>query len=351
MPGSRPIAIIGAGLVGRLLAWRLLEAGCKVSLYDPDLSGKASAGLVAAAMIAPVSEALDGDRILFDKGVQSIPLWQSWIDELTTHTDIHIQSGFEGSDFIAHRQDKALYDQLMRKLQRQQLRSCRDSNSSLHGFSFSCHVEPEGYLDNHALLHALHRRIQALKGACYAEAVEPIKFAQDYPDHRIIDCRGIAARKDQPALRGVRGEIIRVRAPEVTLEKPVRLLHPRYKLYIVPRPNHEYVIGATQLENSSEHPITVRSALELLSALYSVHQGFSEAEILSMDAKCRPAYADHLPKISVNEHYYSINGLHRHGYLLGPIVVQQMLSLLNLSESSPWPEIVQPNQIPEVVAC
>ena len=52
-------------------------------------------------------------------------------------------------------------------------------------------------------------------------------------------------------LRPVRGEVIRVYAPEVEFSLPVRLMHPRYKLYIAPKINHEYVIGATEIESGA----------------------------------------------------------------------------------------------------
>ena len=84
-----------------------------------------------------------------------------------------------------------------------------------------------------------------------------------------------------PELRGVRGELIELRAPDVKISRLIRLMHPRYRLYLVPLyKNDHYLIGATQLESEEAGPITVRSTLELLSAAYSIHRGFSEAEII-----------------------------------------------------------------------
>jgi glycine oxidase len=139
----------------------------------------------------------------------------------------------------------------------------------------------------------------------------------------------LGAKPENPQLRGVRGEIIRVRAPEVSIQRPVRFLHPRYQLYIVPRPNNEYVIGATQVESEDNRQVTVRSALELLSALYSLHTGFSEAEILSLSARCRPAFLDNLPKIQRTNFGLSLNGFFRHGYLLSPTLVEEAVTIIN----------------------
>jgi len=157
-------------------------------------------------------------------------------------------------------------------------------------------------------------------------------------DH-IIDSRGFGASGDIKGLRGVRGEVIRVHAPEVNISRPVRLMHPRYKLYISPRPNHVYVIGATQIESEDEGHVTVRSSLELLSALYAVHTGFAEARIIEQEARCRPAFSDNLPQITQQAKVLEINGLFRHGYLLAPAVIGQALQMLGLDTALVWPEI------------
>ena len=104
----------------------------------------------------------------------------------------------------------------------------------------------------------------------------------------------------------------------------MRLAHPRYPLYIAPHGDDQYVIGATEIESDAMHNVTVRSGLELLSALFSVHPGFAEAEILSMQASCRPAYPDNLPKIRVDPGVISINGLYRHGYLFAPPLIDDV---------------------------
>ncbi len=368
----KTFAIVGAGLLGRLLAWRLLEAGQTVTLFDQNLDGKQSAGIVAAAMIAPVSEVLDGEFALYTQGKKSIDLWHNWLQDLNAHLSTPIDFSFKGSVIVAHKQDKPLYQRLLKKMHDHPLIAKTDyrplnsealqaTTPSLGHFTEGCFLPNEGYLDNQALFAALLSRIQQLGGECIQARLpdtkaELLKHPQLKYAQTLIDCRGFGARKTLPQLRGVRGEVLRVRAKEVNFQHAVRLMHPRYKLYVVPRPNHEYIIGATQIESASEAPVTVRSSLELLSALYSLHTGFAEAEILQMDARCRPAFDDHLPAIIQDKDYLAINGLHRHGYLLAPPVVEQTLATLGLpsnasiSNSSPpntlphkgiWPDIVK----------
>lgn len=352
------IAVVGAGLIGRLLAWQLLQHDCQVDLYDRDQGDASqSAAAIAAAMLAPISEAVDAEPIVYQQGLAALDVWKTWVDELNSATAIDTQLHVDGSIVVSHRQDQGDFQRFV-----QRLRSHPDIRKSSFGivnksklgqlepelcqnFTSACYLEDEGCLDNSALLMALAEAIKQLGGRWHCSHQVTHLSAENCRQRfanadRIIDCRGFGAREDTQSLRGVRGEVLRVFAPEVNLSRPVRLMHPRYKLYVAPKPDHEYVIGATQIESESEHPVTIRSGLELLSALYSMHTGFSEAEILSQSARCRPAFNDNLPAIRQQGAFISINGLYRHGYLLSPVVVQQALWVLGYSEDQPWPAIV-----------
>ena len=116
----------------------------------------------------------------------------------------------------------------------------------------------------------------------------------------MIDCRGLAARDKQTELRGVKGELILIETAEVELKRPVRLIHPRFPLYVIPRGDDRFMLGATSIE-AEDRGVSVRSALELLSAAYAVHPAFGEARILEFGSGLRPAFPDNLPRIAVND--------------------------------------------------
>jgi glycine oxidase len=121
-----------------------------------------------------------------------------------------------------------------------------------------------------------------------------------------------------------------VHAPEVKLSRPVRLIHPRYPLYIAPKPDGVFVIGATEIESDDTSPASVRSSLELLSAAYSVHKGFGEARILEINAQIRPTLPDNLPAIRLHgDRTMQINGLYRHGFLIAPAMLDASLALMS----------------------
>jgi glycine oxidase len=342
------IGIAGAGLAGRLLAWRLLRAGHVVTLIDQDDgSGQQAAGYIAAAMLAPHSEAVGTGHALLEPGLESMALWQRWLAELQHDSDHCVPWQQRGSVVVAHPLDRGeltWFQQRLAALTTSDAGDCQALDRAalltlepeLSAFDAGLYLPREGCLDNRALFRALARAIPRrggnwLKGHSIVDVGNGrIVSTQGNHDFALVlDCRGIGAKAQVSGLRGVRGELLWLHAPEVNLSRPVRLMHPRYQLYIAPRPEHVYVIGATELESESLAPVTVRSQLELLSALYSVHDGFSEASVLEARSHCRPAFADNLPWLNAAPGLLQVNGLYRHGYLLGPLLVESVLAVLD----------------------
>lgn len=356
------IAIAGAGLIGRLLAWQLLRRGHRVTVFDRDaIDGHASAARVAAAMLAPYSEVTDGDRDVFAWGVAALERWPELLAELKHDIGIEVYFQRRGSVVIAHKADRGNLDhfgQLLRHYIPEQLEHVHaldreqllELEPELSAFSGGLYLDDEGTLDNRELLSALARAIRKLGGEWHQHMavdsvdVERVACAGEvFECDLAIDARGFGAKPQLHDLRGVRGEVLWVHAPEVHLTRPVRLMHPRYQLYIAPKRNQVYVIGATQIESESLAPITVRSSLELQSALYSVHTGFAEANVLDAFANVRPAFMDNLPRIDNRPGLLRVNGLYRHGYLLSPFVLDLALRCIenNGVESSVHHPIVR----------
>ncbi|MFJ5380368.1 FAD-dependent oxidoreductase [Cupriavidus sp. CER94] len=381
---SFDVAILGAGLAGRISAWLLVRAGARVALVErggPDGSG--SAAHVAAAMLAPLAESAIAERRIVDLGIASVDLWRTWIQELPE--PVFFQE--DGTLVVWHARDRSevsLFTSRMRAVAPPELVQARlraldgkgvaDVEPELAGrFPQGLLLQGEGQLDNRgalrALLHCaidegLHCVWEA--GEIDAESLPSLGIKADV----VLDCRGLGARgawMDQdaqgnpvPGLRGLRGEVVRVHAPDVKLHRPVRLLHPRYPIYIAPKPNDLYVIGATEIESEDDSPMSVRSALELLSAAHSLHPAFGEARVLELNVQRRPTRPDHLPSIRVDQRarVVRINGLYRHGWLIAPAVTEAachvVRALLNddpaayaVPSALRWPGMIQ--QVREVV--
>ena len=339
------IGIAGAGLAGRLLAWRLTLAGCKVSLFDAkhrdDLT---SASQTAAAMLSPLAELAVSDDVVFELGQRSLALWPQWLVQLTT--PVYFRQ--DGTLVVAHAQDGASLEHFSRllhhklpdasKAQVQVLDSAAlaQYEPTLAGrFNGGLFLAGEGQLANDQLMAALAIELDFL-GVQWHEgkAVEGIEQKaivcadQKHGVDIAVDARGVGSKSALPGMRGVRGEVLRVECKGVTLKRPVRLMHPRYQLYVAPRPNGEFVVGATELESEDTGPVTVRSVLELGSSLHSLHPAFGEARVLRMSAALRPALDDHRPRVEQRGGVWHINGLYRHGYLCAPALVNDLAGKL-----------------------
>lgn len=134
------------------------------------------------------------------------------------------------------------------------------------------------------------------------------------------DCTGMTDA--QPGLRGVRGEMLILRTSDVSLARPVRLLHPRIPVYIVPRADNSFMVGATMIESDTAGPVSARSVMELLNAAYALHPAFGEAAVVETGVGVRPAFADNLPRVERDGKTIRINGLYRHGFLLAPAMAR-----------------------------
>ena len=132
---------------------------------------------------------------------------------------------------------------------------------------------------------------------------------------------------------------MRLHAPGIELNHMLRLLHPRYPVYIAPRPEGNLVVGATSIESEDRSPCSVRGVLELLTAAYSMIPALGEARILEFNTQVRPALPNNLPLLRFDRErkVLHINGLYRHGFLLTPTVVEEVLGLFSGRSSGRWP--------------
>ncbi|HEX8892956.1 MAG TPA: FAD-dependent oxidoreductase, partial [Terriglobales bacterium] len=212
-------------------------------------------------------------------------------------------------------------------------------------FSRALYLPGDAQVDNRALLKAVATALEETGVECHWKTFVP---AGEFPNAGIVvDCRGMGAKQDWPKLRGVRGEIVRIHAPEIELHHMLRLLHPRYPVYIVPRAEGRLVVGATSIESDDHSTISVRGILELLTSVYSVLPALAEARILEFNTQVRPALPDNRPALHFDRKRKAlhVNGLYRHGFLLTPTVVEEVLALLSLQEPSApkrrWPCLLQ----------
>lgn len=323
--------IVGGGIFGLWQAYELARRGHDVTLHEAMREAETGgASRFAGAMLAPYVEAEGAEPIVQELGVRGLALWRDAVPAIVTN----------GSLVVAASRD---YGELTRFARMTECHQPVDAAAlarlepDLAGrFGRGLLYADEGHMEPRRVLAFLVGEIRRLGGTLrFGSAVPAPVWRAGSDGGVVIDCRGLAARDDLPTLRGVRGEMAVLRAPDVTLTRPVRLLHPRFGLYVVPWSDHRYMIGATVIERDDAGPVTLRSALDLLGTAYALHPGFGEAEILELSAGVRPAFPDNVPKIVAKGRRLFVNGAFRHGYLLAPAMAEITASYLETGASHP----------------
>lgn len=332
MTATRTI-VIGAGIIGLWQALTLARRGFAVTLCDsaPDPVA-ASVSRHAGAMLAPDCEAEAADPLVSAHGREGLALWRETYPGLVNAGTLVVAAPRDLPDLtqFAHRTSgyRRLDDGAIAALE----------PDLGHRFPAALYYPDEAHMTTPAALTFLIDAIAAAGGTlAFGASVTP----ENSPAGAVvIDCRGMAARDDLANLRGVRGERLTLRTPDVTLSRPVRLLHPRHPIYIVPWSDQRFLVGATMIESEDAGPITVRSALDLLGAAYALNPAFAEAEILEAAAGVRPAFPDNVPRAVVRDggRHILVNGAYRHGFLLAPVLADAVASWLE--SKAPHPLIV-----------
>ena len=347
---KQDVVVIGAGLMGRLLALSLAQQGARVQLHDahgPEATH--SAARAAAAMLAPLAESAITELPVVQMGLHGLSRWPELLARLPA--PVFFQQN--GTLILWHRQDQAearRFEGLVRRTHQQLPQVPAPQSLDAHAlaelepavsgrFAQGLYLPGEAQLDNRQLLDALHLGLQAagveLHWHSPVEGEDAARLRAAFAQAgQIVDCRGLGARVAWHELRGVRGEVLRLHAPGVRLQRPTRLIHPRYPIYIAPKENDLFVIGATEIETEDLSPASVRSTLELLSAAYTVDSGFAEARILEIATQARPTLPDNLPALrALGQGVLQINGLYRHGYMISPAVLDAALQWLATGDS------------------
>jgi glycine oxidase len=343
--------IVGMGIMGRLLALALHNSGWQVTLFD-EHQGDSNCSSAAAGLLTPFSECDKADSVIFQLGQESVKsYWPNILKQLSE--PVYFQQA--GCIIVHHPQDKSEWQYFSRRINNQlatnnyfqQLskETLTQLEPELDKFETAYYFPDEAQIDCQSVMNALKKelmkqcvefffnvKVLSLTSRNIITEEKPFEFDM------VFDCRGLGARTIFTDLRAVRGELIYLYAPNVQLQRPIRFLHPRYSLYIIPRPGNIYIIGSSEIEAEDYSPISVRTSLELMTAAYYLHPGFAEARIIETRTHCRPTLASHLPCINHEEGLIAVNGLYRHGYLIAPALVEEILCGIN-QQNFQYPEL------------
>lgn len=339
------ILVRGAGVSGLVTALLLAECGAAVTLAEQGERVGSGASWKAGGMLAPWCEAESAPHEILEQAGETIDWWLAHAPDAVRH----------GSLVLAPARDTTELDRFARRttghewLDRAAIATLEPDLAGRFGRALF--FPREAHLDPRLALPALARQLAGLGGRILlgtdaaADGFDRIVAgaAADGFDHivagaaadgfdHIVDCRGFAARGELAGLRGVRGEMLLLRCPELRLSRPVRLLHPRFPVYLVPRADHLFMLGATMVESEQTGGVTARAMMELLGAAYALHPAFAEAEIVETGAGLRPSFADNMPRVQEDGGVISVNGMHRHGFLLAPVLARSVAARLGLRQ-------------------
>lgn len=300
------ISVLGAGVAGLCAATALSEAGLAVEVITPP-GAPPPVSRLAGGMLAPFCEGESAPETVVTRGRAAVDWWAAHVPGVVRR----------GTLVLAAPRDGAELDRFARATTGHRPADPGALEPDLTGrFTRSLFYAEEAHLDPVVALASLTEGLNA----------RGVGFRGGPPRGRIVDCRGMSATLQ--GLRAVRGEMLEVSAPGVALSRTVRLLHPRFPCYIVPRGQDRYMIGATMVESADPGPITARAVMELLSAAWTVHPGFADAQILATGTGLRPAFPDNIPAIHQSGGHIHINGMYRHGFLMAPALAMDLARLL-----------------------
>jgi glycine oxidase len=311
--------VIGAGVAGLACATELVARGAEVTVVERagDL-GPAACSWWAGGMLAPWCEAESAEPEVVRLGARAADWWEAHAGGVTRRGTLVVAAGRDAGELRRFARRTANFEEI------EGLAIAALEPDLAGRFRRGLFFGAEAHLDPRRATRALADRL--------AEAGVVLRFCTDArhapPGDVTLDCRGFAARDKIPELRGVRGEMLLLRCRDLTLTRTIRLLHPRIPVYVVPRGEGLYMVGATSIESASRGPVTARSLMELLSAAYALHPAFGEAEVVEIGADARPAFPDNLPRAWREDDIVYVNGLYRHGFLLAPALAQRAAGLV-----------------------
>jgi glycine oxidase len=349
------VAIIGAGVVGLGIAWRL-AGRATVTVFD---RGKAGSGAshAAAGMLAACCEAEPGEEALIALGRESQARWPAFAEELLRVSGIDVELRREGILHLALTADDQAEIAQRLEFQRQldlplewlSAAATRAREPHLAGKIAGALFSPEDHqVDNRKL-------VQALRGAaekagatiCEHRPVKEIVVQGGRAKGVLLQDETIAAADivvlaagawsrgigglppdRQPPVRPLKGQVLTLRMDATAPLISHVVWAPG--AYMVPRRDGRLIVGATVEEKGFDETITAGGVLTLLEAAWRAIPAVEELPIEEICVGHRPGSRDDAPILGRGplEGLFYATGHHRNGILLAPVTADAMAHLI-----------------------
>jgi glycine oxidase len=354
---SRPrIAVVGAGVIGLGIAWRLAQRGASVTVFDKGKAGQ-GASHAAAGMLAACIEAEPGEQALVALGRASQRLWPAFAAELLEASGIDVELRREGTLYVALTADDqarlthdlGFHKSLGLPVEWIGATETRRREPHLGGRLAGALFSPEDHqVENRSLAAALQvaatRAGVSIRENCAVERVsvagdraEGVALAggESFEADAVVVAAGAWSRQVEgvpaamrPPVRPIKGQMLALRMdPAAPLARHV-IWGPN--IYIVPRNDGRLILGATVEEKGFDTALTAGGLLSLLEAAWRVIPGIEELPVAETWVGHRPGSRDDAPILGPS----AIRGLcyatghHRNGILLAPVSADAMARLV-----------------------
>jgi glycine oxidase len=364
------VVVIGAGVIGLGIAWRLAQGGASVTVFDKGASGS-GASHASAGILAATAEAEPGEEPLVALGRRSQALWPAFAAELEQATGQSVDLRQEGALAVALTADDQARMQHHAEFQKrlglpiEWLSAAETRRREPHlsaRLTGSIHMSADHQVENRKLAAALRSAVLAagvtlrehtpvdrvvIADGCAAGVVlaDGAHVAAD----TVVLAAGAWSRQIEglppelrPPVRPVKGQIVALQMdPAAPL---IRHVVWAPNVYIVPRLDGRLLLGATMEEKGFDPSLTAGGILSLLEAAWRAIPAIEELPVAEMWVGHRPGSRDDAPILgpaAVDGLVYA-TGHHRNGILLTPITADTVSRYVLTGESDP---IMQPFSI------
>lgn len=353
------VVVVGAGVIGLSIAWRAASSGFDVLLVDPEPGSGAS--VVAAGMLAPVTEAHYGEESLLQLNLASNAIYPEWVAQLESYSGVATGYRKSGTLVVARdRDDDAALDHLFLfqsklglSVERLRSRECRDREPGLaRDIRGGIFVASDHQIEPRLLVDALLKACDAVGVTFVREPVTSVEEAVGggcvhlesgdlVEGGQVVLATGAHSRKlvrslvDLP-VRPVKGQVVEL-SP---YGRPAPFDHNLRGLdvYMVARGDGRVTIGATVEEQGFDDRPTAEGVHDLLRYAYELAPGVLEMAFDGVRVGFRPGTPDNAPllgRVAGAPWLIAATGHYRNGILLAPITAESTLRVLLDGESPP----------------
>ena len=365
------IIIVGGGVIGLSIGWRLARAGLEVTLFDRDQAGR-GASWASAGMLSPLAEVQFQEEALLRFGLQALKHFPTFVEELESETGCSVGYRQDGvlvvgitPDDVEHLRFRHIYQKELGLpitwLSGEEAREREPHLSS--GITAAVWCPGDHQVDNRRVIEALKQAFQKAGGTLLEKTpVDELKLN----GQRIqgVLARGKFQAADvvvlaagcwsptipgipealKPPVRPVRGQILRLKMNEAFTLKTIiwySRLASSTLAYLVPRDDGHLLLGATSEEMGYDSQTTAGGIFELLRAGWEAVPGIYDLPIAEVQAGLRPGSRDDAPILGETpiDGLILATGHYRKGFLLAPITAQAIADLVLTGKA---PDLIKP---------